>query len=94
MSQLAFDESRARQMETLYRTRDVRRRRALVREALGARAGERVLDVGCGPGFYAEELLGEVGPEGTVVGIDASPPMLAAAAERCARHPNASFRQG
>ena len=49
MSQLAFDESRARQMDTLYRTRDVRRRRALVREALAVRAGERVLDVGCGP---------------------------------------------
>lgn len=94
MSQLAFDESRARQMQTLYRTRDVRRRRALVRDALAARPGERILDVGCGPGFYVEELLDEVGPEGTVVGIDASPQMLAAAAERCARHSNVSFRQG
>jgi hypothetical protein len=33
MSQLIFDESRARQMETLYRKRDVLRRRALVRRA-------------------------------------------------------------
>ena len=64
MSQLVFDEDIARQMETLYRTRDVRRRRALVRAALGASSGERVLDVGCGPGFYAEELLDEVGPVG------------------------------
>jgi arsenite methyltransferase len=94
MSQLSFDESRARQMETLYRTRDVRRRRALVREALAASPGERVLDVGCGPGFYAEELLGEVGPEGSVVGIDASPDMLAVAARRCADHANAEFREG
>src|SRR5690349_15727740 len=70
MSQLVFDESRARQMQTLYRTRDVRRRRALVREALAARAGERVLDVGCGPGFFVEELLDEVGPDGAVVGVD------------------------
>ena len=94
MSQLSFDESRARQLETLYRTRDVRRRRALVREALAARAGERILDVGCGPGFFVEELLDEVGPEGAVMGLDTSPPMLAAAAERCARHANASFRPG
>ena len=94
MSQLAFDESRARQLDTLYRRRDVRRRRALVREALAARAGERVLDVGCGPGFYAEELLGEIGPEGSVVGIDASPDMLAVAARRCAGHANVEFREG
>ena len=81
-------------METLYRTRDVRRRRAPVGEALAARAGERVLDVGCGPGFYVEELLEVVGPDGSVVGVDASPEMLAAAAARCARHANVAFHQG
>jgi arsenite methyltransferase len=94
MSQLVFDESRARQMETLYRKRDVLRRRALVREALAARAGERILDVGCGPGFFVEELLDEVGADGAVVGVDASPQMLAAAAHRCASRGNADFREG
>ena len=94
MSQLVFDENLARQMDTLYRKRDVRRRRALVGAALGARPGERVLDVGCGPGFYCEELLDAVGPEGAVVGVDGSPQMLAAAAERCAGHGNVAFRQG
>jgi len=94
MTQIAFDESRARQMETLYRTRDVRRRRALVREALGARPGERILDVGCGPGFFVEELLHDVGAEGAVVGVDTSPQMLAAAAHRCAPHGDVDFREG
>src|SRR4029453_10409940 len=94
MSQLVFDENIARQMETLYRTRDVRRRRALGRGALAVRPGERVLDVGCGPGFYAEELLGEVGPDGAVVGVDVSPQMLAAAAHRCAPRGNHEFGEG
>ena len=94
MSQLVFDEDVARQMETLYRTRDVRRRRALVSEALAVRAGEKILDVGCGPGFYVEELLDVVGPDGAVVGVDASPQMLAAAAARCARRPNVDFHHG
>ncbi len=94
MSQLVFDENLVRQLETAYRTGDVRRRRALVSAALAVRAGKRVLDVGCGPGFYAEELLEVVGADGSVVGIDASPEMLAAATARCASHRNVAFHRG
>jgi arsenite methyltransferase len=93
MSQLAFDEKLAEQLEVLYRTRDVRRRRQLVREALHLEPGHRVLDVGCGPGFYAAEILEAVGPEGAVVGVDASPQMLAVARHRNEGHPNVSFHQ-
>jgi len=94
VSLLAFDESLLPTLEALYRTQDILRRRALVRHALGAAPGERVLDIGCGPGFYVEELLEEVGPAGSVVGVDDSPQMLAAAARRCERFPNAEFREG
>ena len=93
MSQLAFDEKMAAQMEVLYRRRDILRRREIVREALGAAPGERIADVGCGPGFYLVELLEQVGPEGAVVGLDASPQMLAAAAKRCQGHENVSFEE-
>ncbi len=91
---LAFDEKTAAELEALYRSRDIVRRRRLVREALGAKAGQRILDVGCGPGFYVAELLEEVGPEGSVVGLDRSPQMLAIAARRCRTHSNADFREG
>jgi arsenite methyltransferase len=37
------------------------RRRRLVHEALAAQPGERVLDMGCGPGFFVTELLDQVG---------------------------------
>lgn len=37
------------------------------------RAGARVLDVGCGPGFVLGELRRRVGEAGEVVGLDASP---------------------
>ena len=78
-------------MERIYATRDVLRRRELVRSALAATQGDRVLDVGCGPGFYVAELLEAVGPTGSVVGVDASPDMLAVAANRVEGRPNAEF---
>jgi ubiquinone/menaquinone biosynthesis C-methylase UbiE len=93
MSQLVFDDSLVDQLESLYHKRDILRRRALVREAIGARAGERILDVGCGPGFYVSELLDQVGPEGSIVGLDVSPQMLAVAARRCAGRANVDFRE-
>jgi len=82
VSQLQFDETMVKGLERLYATRDVLRRRALVQEALDAQTGDRVLDVGCGPGFYVSELLETVGPAGSVVGVDISGDMLAAAARR------------
>ena len=82
MSGLEFDEATAKALEVIYGTRDVRRRRSLVQDAIAAAPGERMLDVGCGPGFYVAELLEKVGPAGHVCGIDSSAPMLAIAAKR------------
>jgi ubiquinone/menaquinone biosynthesis C-methylase UbiE len=93
VSQLAFDEETAKQLEALYRIGDAVRRRRLVRAALAAEAGERVLDVGCGPGFYCAELLAEVGPDGAVVGVDSSAPMLALAGRRCEGRGNVEFHE-
>ena len=94
MTQLAFDEDVARQIEALYLTRDAARRRRLVREALGTQPGDRVLDVGCGPGFYCLEIATEVGSEGRVVGIDAAEPMLELARRRCEAFGNVTFKRG
>jgi arsenite methyltransferase len=94
MSQLVFDEKVVEQLEIIYRSRDVLRRRKLVYEALGAQPGDRVLDVGCGPGFYSRELLDQVGPDGSVTGIDQSPQMLAVARRRCEGFPNGAFHEG
>jgi protein-L-isoaspartate O-methyltransferase len=56
MSQVEFDRRIVEWLERHYATRDVLRRRRLVRAALGAQRGDRVLNVGCGPGFYVTEL--------------------------------------
>jgi SAM-dependent methyltransferase len=43
-----------------------------------------VVDVGCGGGGTSRDIAHEVGPNGTVLGIDISPELVTAA-ERCAR---------
>jgi arsenite methyltransferase len=92
-AQLVFDEEAARRIESIYLIGDAVRRRRIVREALAASAGERVLDVGCGPGFYCVELLEDVGPAGSVVGVDSSAAMLTLAARRCAGFENIALHE-
>jgi arsenite methyltransferase len=79
---LEFDEQTARQVETVYTMPDVVEQRRATRAALALQPGERVLDIGCGPGFLAIEMAEEVGPGGRVVGVDASESMLAIARRR------------
>jgi len=53
-------------------------------ERLALRAGQRVLDVGCGCGATTLDLASAVGPRGHVTGVDVSTVMLARARERAA----------
>jgi ubiquinone/menaquinone biosynthesis C-methylase UbiE len=48
-------------------------------EMLSIAPGDRVLDVGCGPGNFARDFAAASGGDGLVVGIDASASMLEAA---------------
>ena len=93
MTQVKFDRRLVERLERIYATRDVLRRRELVHAALEVRLGDRVLDVGCGPGFYVTELLEAVGPEGSVVGVDVSADMLAVAAKRAEGHDNVTLHE-
>jgi arsenite methyltransferase len=89
-----FDEAVARRLEALYQTDDAVRRRRAVLDALGLESGERVLDIGTGPGFLAYEMADPVGSAGEVVGIDSSDPMLQLARIRCADKPRVRFEAG
>ena len=85
MSGLIFTDEAARHLEKTYRTKDiVAQRRETIRH-LNLSAGEKVLDIGCGPGFLCDEMCEIVGRHGAVVGIDISPDLV----ELCARreHP-------
>ena len=59
------------------------RQRAAVR--LGLKAGDRVLEIGCGTGRNFPYLRQQIGPRGTLYGVDLSSGMLRRARTLCSR---------
>jgi demethylmenaquinone methyltransferase/2-methoxy-6-polyprenyl-1,4-benzoquinol methylase len=64
-------------LEPLYLIFPPARRKAVA--ALGLKAGDTVLEIGAGTGRNFPYLVEAVGPSGAVIGVDASPGMLAQA---------------
>jgi SAM-dependent methyltransferase len=78
-----FDQDASRKLEATYQTPDVIAQRAATLHALALQAGERVVDIGSGPGLLAAEMAAQVGPAGRVIGLDLSDSMLALSRQRC-----------
>jgi ubiquinone/menaquinone biosynthesis C-methylase UbiE len=90
---ISYDKAEAKKTDRAYQTPDVTRQRMRTLEALQLKARESVLDVGCGSGLLADDMAGLVGPDGRVVGIDASPDMLSLAERRCGDLPQVRLKQ-
>jgi arsenite methyltransferase len=88
-----FDERTAKRLEKIYGTPDVVAQRRDVLGALELRAGERVLDIGSGPGLLAAEMGEAVGSAGRVEGIDMSAAMVELARARAAAMAWVGFRE-
>jgi ubiquinone/menaquinone biosynthesis C-methylase UbiE len=94
MAQLEFDDAGARHIERTYATPDVVAQRAAVLGLLGVAAGERIVDVGSGPGYLLASIADAVGPTGAVHGVDPSAAMNALAAARTADRPWVRLHEG
>jgi len=93
-SGIQFDEAWSRRVEAAYVTPDIVAQRQAVVNLLALRPGERVLDIGSGPGLLAQEMATRVGDGGAVSGVDVSESMIALAQRRCADLPWVDFRLG
>ncbi len=90
-AQEQFDERASSTLTAVYLTPDVVAQRDKLLALLAPQAGERTLDIGCGPGLTTEALARAVGAAGRVCGVDIAPPMLSIARSRCERLPQVSF---
>lgn len=93
-STVRFDGSVARALEAAYLTTDVVEQRCVVLRSLTLQPGERVLDVGSGPGLLTRDLASTVGERGRVCGLDVSETMLEIGRRRCEDLTWASFDLG
>jgi len=91
---IEFDDAAARAVEAMYLTPDVVAQRARILDLLSPRPGEKILDVGVGPGLLANDLARLVGDTGQVVGLDTAPAMIKMARTRLAAMPQAQCVEG
>ena len=93
MTELRFGEDETRRLLALYVTPDVVSQRGDFLRALDPKPGERVLDIGSGPGFLAAAIADAVRSPGAVHGVDISEPLLAVARAHCADRPWVEFHR-
>ncbi|WIX77353.1 methyltransferase domain-containing protein [Amycolatopsis carbonis] len=94
MAMLQFDDEGAKRTDRLYASPDVVAQRNVVLALLAPRPGERVLDVGSGPGYLLESIARAVGPSGAAHGLDPSAAMNALAAARTGELPWVHLDEG
>ena len=79
---MEYDEAAAERLEAVYLGPDVVAQREDTLRRIAVQRGERVLDIGSGPGFLATAIAEQTGPDGQVVGIDLSEQMVTRARDR------------
>lgn len=79
---MKYDGAAAERLEAVYLGPDVVSQREDTLRRISVQSGERVLDIGSGPGFLAAQIADQTGPEGQVIGVDISEQMVERASQR------------
>jgi len=89
-----YDEQAAQQIKAVYQAEAVVARRQKTLDMLALKAGESVLDIGYGPGYFALDITERVGDTGNVSGVDNSESIQAIAEATCAGKENVTLKLG
>ncbi|MBN7784505.1 methyltransferase domain-containing protein [Ponticoccus gilvus] len=79
---MEYDDDAAERLEAVYLGPDVIAQREDTIQRIAVQEGERVLDIGSGPGFLAAMIADQTGPQGEVIGVDISQQMVDRASRR------------
>jgi len=90
---MQYDKDASDRLVAIYVAPDLVSQRNQVLQTFSLHQGDRVLDVGSGPGFLASAMGEVVGPLGWVCGVDVSEPLLTIAKKYCAHQSQIEFRQ-
>jgi arsenite methyltransferase len=91
---LQFDAETARILDDGYKGSDIARRRLANLTELAPEPGDTIADIGAGTGLLTLDLARAVGETGSVIAIDPSAEMRAAATARCADRTNVRIVEG
>ena len=80
---VTYDKKAAQDLDRSYQTPEIINQRIQTLDSLALRAGESVLDVGCGTGLLLQLMSNAVGDNGQAIGLDFSADMLEFAKQRC-----------
>ena len=94
MAILEYDYEATKRLLAIYITPDVEEQRREFINAFDPQPGQRILDVGSGPGFLTSLISEKVGNTGSVCGIDISNPLLEVARSKFGNRKNIEFRLG
>jgi ubiquinone/menaquinone biosynthesis C-methylase UbiE len=94
MAILEYDDETTQRLLAVYVTPDVAAQRNDFLKAFNPLPGERVVDVGAGPGFLANAIAEAVGKSGSVCGVDISEPFLEVARSQSKNQYGIEFRYG
>jgi ubiquinone/menaquinone biosynthesis C-methylase UbiE len=94
MANLEFDDEGSRLVEEFNASAGATARRARIIQALALKPGDRVLDVGSGPGHQAFDLSSIVGTTGRIDGVDPAESAIGISERRCSELGNVNFQFG
>ena len=94
MAKLEFDDEGSRLVEEFNASAGAVERRARIQQALALKPGNRVLDIGSGPGHQVFDLSVAVGPAGRIDGVDPAESAIEIGRRRCSGLSNTRFHSG
>jgi ubiquinone/menaquinone biosynthesis C-methylase UbiE len=91
---IQYDEAWGERLVKIYSTPDVIKQRQIILSSLNLKPGERILDIGSGPGLLIQDMATVIGQKGSICGIEISEPFIELSKKRCSHLSQVEIQNG